>query len=230
MKKYIAILAAALAAPALAGALDGVPVLGTAPGGVTIYDKPCLSGNKADEGFVAVRGQQAGCFIEEGNYKARIEWLSSGRIERVDEAKTRAPAPPVYRDQFGNQTKSPLQLCKESRAAGNPVTEFCFRQFQGEAWFGPGGPLHPSDKPGPSPEDVKAKQDAKRAEQCAKEAREIDYYIGVREQGRSYREVSNALRGVGTPEDVQRHTRLLDLVYNSDAAHIEAFKKGCTQR
>lgn len=136
MKKYIAILAAALAAPALAGALDGVPVLGTAPGGVTIYDKPCLSGNKADEGFVAVRGQQAGCFIEEGNYKARIEWLSSGRIERVDEAKTRAPAPPVYRDQYGNQTKSPLQLCKESRAAGNPVTEFCFRQFQGEAWFG----------------------------------------------------------------------------------------------
>lgn len=42
------------------------------------------------------------------------------------------PAAPVFRDQYGRPAKSPLQICKESRDAGNPVTPYCYRTMYGE--------------------------------------------------------------------------------------------------
>jgi len=92
MKKFTA-LALALSAifSAHAGGkkdpMEGVTILGHIDD-ILIYDKDCLSVvNKGEKGSIAVRWKQAACVFDEGKNVMRIEWISTGKFERINGEK-----------------------------------------------------------------------------------------------------------------------------------------------
>jgi hypothetical protein len=93
--KFSAILMAAIAAPALAAGVPGPEdIIGFIPGVANVYTQPCMSGDKATRGHIAIKGEQVGCFVSE-NGQNRIEWLASGRVQKVGNVQVRAPREPV---------------------------------------------------------------------------------------------------------------------------------------
>ncbi len=127
---------------------DQYDVIGTVKD-IKVYGTHCMGARGAD-GFVAMRGANAGCLIEEGNNRNRIEWEPyNGKSywnEHVGAVSLRAPQEPVQAaprngvptradvarsmnqrtyDQFGRPQPSVAEACAQARVAGGPVTKIC---------------------------------------------------------------------------------------------------------